>query len=282
MAKSKTRTPKPTKKRVKPAWLTMTPGGRGLPPLSLEQLAKLDDSHPLLSEAFPGPPELGARVRAFRVLMMHALARVADGEARALERAWRELERYFGRDASFRLGYFVPSWLLLDFPSEPGGRTAAELYEDFARSAGREDLAELVAELRATRLGVYQEVSTSPTAVRLRELYTEREIDVAATFEQGAPGELYLGRLVELGRAWHFWGEFSSFPAEARDKMVEMIGDKLSKLSADVAAENRPAAYERLMKLAGPYWMSIVGGDADMPILDPAHYESYLGEDDES
>lgn len=277
MAKSKARTPKPAKKRVKPAWLTMTPGGRGLPPLSLEQLAKLEDSHPLLSEAFPGPPELGASVRALRMLMMHALARVADGEARPLERAWRELERYFGRDASFRLGYFVPSWLLLDFPCEPEGRTAAELYEDFARSAGREDRAALVAELRGTRLGVYQEVSTSPSVVRLRELYTERELDVAATFEQGGPGELYLGRIVKLGAAWHFWGEFSSFPAEAREQIVEMLSGKLAVLTPELTAENRVAAYERFMKLAGPYWMSIVGGDAEMPILDPDHYKSYLG-----
>jgi hypothetical protein len=65
MAKTKARTPKPTKKRTKPAWLTMTPGRRGLPVMSLDELARLDDTHPVLAEAVPGPPELGASVRGF-------------------------------------------------------------------------------------------------------------------------------------------------------------------------------------------------------------------------
>jgi hypothetical protein len=209
--------------------------------------------------------------------MMHALARVADGECAPLERAWRELERYFGRDASFRQGYFVPSWLLLDFPSEPGGLTAAEAFEGFARACQRGDLADLVAKLRGTRLGVYQELSTSADLVRLRELFTGRELEVDARFERGGPGELYLGRLVELGGAWHFWGELSSFPAEALAQIQEMVTAKLPIVAADLATTNPPAAYERFMKLAGPYWMSIVGGDAAMPILDPDHHLTYLG-----
>jgi hypothetical protein len=130
----------------------------GLRVLSVTELKQFDRVHALPAETFPGPPELGASVRAFRMLMMHALARVADGACAPLERAWRELERYFGRDASFRRGYFVPSWLLLGLPAQPGGRAAAHAFEKFGRGCGRSDLADLVTALRETRLGICQEV----------------------------------------------------------------------------------------------------------------------------
>jgi hypothetical protein len=36
------------------------------------------------------------------------------------------------------------------------------------------------------------------------------------------------------------------------------------------------AQYTAFMKLAGPYWMSCVTKDDDIPILDPDHYRTYL------
>ncbi len=57
-----------------------------------------------------------------------------------------------------------------------------------------------------------------------------------------------------------------------------MILDKLHYV-VDLEDELGPVelAFEKFMKLAGPYWMSCVAKNDDLPILMPDHYRTYLG-----
>ncbi len=57
MAKAKLK--KPKKPRKKPAWVSMVPGGKVLPTMTLDQLRNVKEVHALLTEKFPGPPVVG-------------------------------------------------------------------------------------------------------------------------------------------------------------------------------------------------------------------------------
>ena len=68
MAKKQTKKPK---KRKKPAWASLVPGGKVLPTMPLDELRNVKAVHELLTEKFPGPPVVGYTVRSFRFLKMY-------------------------------------------------------------------------------------------------------------------------------------------------------------------------------------------------------------------
>jgi hypothetical protein len=81
-----------------------------------------------------------------------------------------------------------------------------------------------------------------------------------------------------LTRSWkdleRHWGDVKTFPADARASIEDMIINKLFYV-ADEAADPLEL-YPTFMKLAGPYWMSVVATNEALPILDPDHFRSYL------
>lgn len=242
--------------------------------MTLDQLRSIKQAHALLTESFPGPPIIGYAIRSFRFCELYAVAAIAENKLPALTRCWRDLERLFMRDPAFSEGYFVPSWILFDFPCDADGRTVLDHFEDFlADGENREQFAEFLRATRGTRLGIYQEILRTTTAVRYRELFTDRVIDVFPSFEQGEPGEIVLGRIVELEGQRYFWGEVKAFPAETCAALEDMIGNKLFYFEDE--ASTRSGLYEVFMKLAGPYWMSIAAINDRLPILDPDHYLTY-------
>jgi hypothetical protein len=271
MAKAK---PKKSKKPKKPAWLSIVPGGKVLPTMTLDQLRGVKEAHSLLTETFPGPPIIGYAIRSFRFCEMFAIAAIVENKFPVLTRCWKELEGLFMRDAAFREGYFVQSWILFDFPCDATRRTALEHFEEFLENCGqREQFDVFLRAMRGTRLGLYQEIMRTGTVVRYAELVTERIIDVAPSIEQGEPGEIVLGRIVELEGQFYFWGEVKAFPAEARASIEDMVIGKLFYFEDE--ASTPVGLYEAFMKLAGPYWMSIGARSDELPILDPDHYLTY-------
>lgn len=114
----------------------------------------------------------------------------------------------------------------------------------------------------------------SQEVARFRELFTQRVVDAHPSLEAGEPGEIILGRFFELNGQLYFWGDVKAFPAAARDAIEGMVLDKL--LNAGLLDHDPSAHYETFMKLAGPYWMSVVASDDRLPILEPDHYRTYL------
>lgn len=272
MAKAK---PKKLKKRKKkPSWLSMVPGGKVLPTMTLEQLRSVKEVHALLTETFPGPPIIGYGICSFRFRKMFAIASIVENKLPALTRCWKDLERLFMRDAAFPEGYFVPSWILFDFPCDADRRTPLGHFEAFLDSCGkREPFEAFLAAVRGTRLGLYQEVLRTERTVRYAELFTERVIDVFPSIERGEPGEIVLGRVVELEGQLYFWGDVKAFPAQTRTSIEDMVAGKLFYFAEE--AQTPVGLYEAFMKLAGPYWMSVVASNDKLPILDPDHYLTY-------
>jgi hypothetical protein len=69
------------------------------------------------------------------------------------------------------------------------------------------------------------------------------------------------------------FGDPKGFPKEMKRKIEDMVSNKLFYFDD----EPTPIAqYETFMKRAGPYWMSCVTKNDDVPILDPDHYLTYL------
>ena len=252
----------------------MVPGGEILPSMTLEQLSAMKNVHALLTAKFDGPPVLGYAIRSFHFLEMFGAACIVQNKYAALNRCHQELERLFGKDPAFAEGLFVPSWVLMDFPCEPGGATVLDHFEQFLAGSGQlEPFRTFIDAARASRLGLYQSVLRSQEVARFRELFTQRVVDAHPSLEPGEPGEMVLGRLMELDGQIYFWGDVKAFPAGARAAIEEMVLDRLADtglLEADPSAQ-----YEAFMKLGGPYWMSVVASDDRLPILPPDHYRTY-------
>ena len=266
---------KKPKKRKKPAWMALLPGGKVRPTMTLEQLRNVKNLHGLLTETIPGPPAIGYAIRSFRFLEMYAMACILEKKFPPLTRCWNELERLFLRDAAFRDNNFVATWIFVDFPCSPDGRTVLDHFEGFlVETEHGERFQPFIDALRGTRLGLYQEVARSSTRVTYRELFTERAIETIPSIGSDGPGEIVLGRIVELGGDTLFWGDVKAFPAVARTSIEDMISSKFVYVEDQVLASRGP--YETFMKLAGPYWMSVVATNDNLPILDPDHYLSYL------
>lgn len=276
MAKTK-RTKKP-KKRKKPAWASIVPGGKVLPTMSLDELRNVKAVHELLTEKIPGPPVVGYTTRSFRFLKMYAIACIVENKHPALTRCWKELERLFMRDPALRDEFFVSSWILLNFPCGPDQQTLLDHFERFIREGNhQEQFAQFIQAVRPTRLGLYQEVLRSGSSVRYRELVTGRVVEAHPSLESGGSGEIVLGRLIELEGQKYFFGDAKAFPADARETIENMVIDKL--FYVDEEASTPDGLYEAFMRLAGPYWMSIVAKNDNLPILNPDHYVSYLQAD---
>lgn len=270
---------KPKRKR-KPAWRTFIPGGKILPSMTFDELRAMKETHRLLTQEFKGPPAIGRSIRAFRMLQLFGAACAVEGKHPALTRCTKELDALFGKDAAFAEGLFVPSWALMNFPCGPGELTALDHFERFLQDAGQlERLRPFIEAARPSRLGLYQSVLRTTELARFRELFTDRVIDMTPQFDEGDPGEIVLGRLMVLDGQTYFWGGVKIFPPSALETVQNMVLDRLLDsqwVDFTQPDPNLAPAYENFMRLAGPYWMSVVATNEQLPVLDPNHYRTYF------
>lgn len=232
-------------------------------------------THHLLTEQFPGPPEIGDAIRSFRYLKLFAAASVKENTLPALTRCWNELDSLFTRDPALSDEFFVMSWVLLNFPCDPAGQTVLNHFERFAEEAGRgEHFAPFIQTASRSRLGLYQEVLRSSGQIKYRELLSDRVVHAHASVEAGAPGEIVLGRLMELKGQNYFFGDVKAFPADKRTTIEDMVESKCFYFERE-ARSGGEGLYATFMRLAGPYWMSIVSENSEVPFLEPDHYQHY-------
>lgn len=242
--------------------------------MTLDQLRAVKQVHGMLTEHIPGPPGIADAIRSFRFFKLYGIACIVEDKFPALTRCWKDLDRLFMHDRAFGDDVFVPSWILMDFPCDAEGRTALDHFESFVATTEEPDrFREFIQAARGTRLGLYESVLRSTSAARFRELFTGRVVDVYPSIEPGSPGEIVLGRTFEADGQVYFWGDVKAFPAEARLSIEDMVTGKLAYFFAPDATAAE--LYETFMKLAGPYWMSVVAANDALPILAPNHYLTY-------
>lgn len=258
----------------KPAWRVMLPGGVSRAAFSLDELRAAKQAHAFLTEQAPGPEGIARYIRAFRYLLFFGVACVAEDKYPPLTRCWKDLERRFLHDAAFADGVMVQSWILMDFPFGPAGQTALDYFEEFLEGTeARAQMQSFLDAARGSRLGLHQDVMRTKKVDKFRELLTGRVIETFPSVEGYGKGEILLARAMVSGDQVFLWGNPKGFPKEAKDKIEDMVINKLFYFDDD---DDPIVQYETFMKLAGPYWMSCVCSNHDAPVLDPGHYRTYL------
>ena len=176
--------------------------------------------------------------------------------------------------------WLVYFWMLCDFPlAKESNQTLIDHFHEFIlegtsglSTVDREHFEHFFQQLRASRLGFYQEVLSTTKVTKFRELFTGKVTSTVRSVPDYEHGEIFLGRIVSyLGDAFLIHNPMN-FPPRAKASVEQMIRDKLFYLAE---SGNDAADYEHFMKLAGPYLMSVTNDDEDCQIFDPNEYLRY-------
>lgn len=258
----------------KAASRAILPGGASPAAFTLEELRAAKQAHGLLTEVIPGPEGIGYFIRGFRYLLFFGIACIAEDKYPPLTRCWNGLAQLFMGDPAFDDDLLVQSWILMDFPFGPARQTALDYFEEFltGTDAGPQ-LQCFIDEARRSRLGLHQAVVRTKKLAKFRELFTGNEISAFPSIDEYGKGEILLARTMAYGDEVFIFGNTKGFPKEAKKQIEDMVLDKLFDFDEGTATT---AQYEAFMKLAGPYWMSCVTKNEEVPVLAPDHYRTYL------
>lgn len=261
-------------KKRSPAWLEALKRIKIDPyQLELKELKAFKDADRYLNGPVNGPKEWEYLIRNFRFLTSFALTAIYEKQFTPLSSCWEELERLFIHKEIFDDEIFVQSWIFCDFPFGPEKETVLDYYEDFIENPGiLNNFQYFIDQMRASRLGLYQEILSSKKIIKIRELFTGKIIKIANTIPDYESGEIFLTRLVDIGGKTYAFGDPKCWPKEYKSHLQNMVRAKLFYFEAPSIEEQ----YEQFMKYAGPYWMSCVVQDQECPILQPDHYLKYL------
>jgi hypothetical protein len=259
----------------KPRWFSMLPGGLAPSRYSLDELRSAKEAHTFLNERIDGPEGFGACLRALRFLLFFGIACVAEDKHPPLTRCWKDLEKLFMRDPAFEDDVFVQSWILMDFPFGPKGETALDYFDAFLSGIDEAPKFQpFIDAARKSRLGLHQDVMRTRKVARFRELLSGKVTEAFPSIEEYGKGEILLTRMLAYNDRVFVFGDPKGFPKEKKAHIEDMV---LDKMMIYLDAEETPgAAYEKFMKLAGPYWMSCTTKNDSIPILAPNHYLTYL------
>jgi hypothetical protein len=245
--------------------------------LPLNVLRQFQEFEKLLGATFDSfedlPPEVAYGMRSFKKIEMLGMALALSGDHPSAQRCLDDIMKRFQSDEAFTDGVTLSSWVLFNFPlikkGRPNETIAAKVLQESPEL--KAELSPFVDVMHASRLGLYESKGEAGEKSFFKELFTGKEITV--NHPTGIPrGNLAVIRIIELmGKNWLF-GDSNEFPAERRMIIEGMVEDK----AGIYFPENDPIrSYEMMMRLAGPYWFSIVSRDPQGDILDPNHYLYY-------
>lgn len=216
-------------------------------------------------------PEIAAYgMRCFSKLRMFGMALAMSGEYQAAERCLNHLMQEFNHDSAFTDGVTLHSWFLFNFPVVSGGSTiAAEVLRKSPELAV--ELAPFVTNAIMSRLGLYEVVKGSRDSCLMKELFTDQKVFINHPLETPS-GNIALIRVMRIRDEHHVFGDTCEFPVERKATIQDMVARKMMTHFPD---NDLRKSYESMMRLAGPYWFSIIARDSQGDILDPDHYLSY-------
>ncbi|MFI5296703.1 MAG: hypothetical protein ACHREM_01285 [Polyangiales bacterium] len=262
----------------KAPWHAILPKGMSPAAFTLDELRTAKQAHAFLTEPIGGPEGIAYLVGAFRYLLFFGIACIVDDKYPPLTRCWRDLDGLFKGDPAFDDGVFIQSWILMDFPFGPNGETALDHFEVFLNGTDVGPHYErFIDAARKSRLGLHQDVMRSKKVAKFRELFTGKVTSAFPSIEEYGSGEILLTRMIAYEDQVFVFGDPKGFPKEAKQQIEDMVMNKLFYFDAPTPI----AQYEKFMKLAGPYWMSCVTKNDNVPVLDPDHYLSYVDDDDD-
>ena len=257
-----------------PEWMNLLPVSAQT--LSFNELRNFKDFHKLIncSDLAPGiPKNVKYTFQSFRFLYFFAVTLIEEKRFPALNRCWDDLRERYGDEFIFEDGIAAETWIFFNFPITKDGRTVLDEFEDsFIKSGeGLTHLQPFIDTAKKSRLGLYQEVLSTTKITKFRELFTDEVISTLRSVSEYEHGEIFLGRIIEINGDRFLFGDPSCFPAERKEELITMVEDKMMIYEF----EDDHDGYEKFMRLAGPYWMSVVSDDKDGEILMPDHWMTY-------
>lgn len=249
--------------------------------MSLKECRAFKDFYALLKsiQNDPAAPR-GHRIfyELMHYLLYYGLCCINDNKFPALTKCWNKLTPLF-LTKKFDCDWFVFCWMFCDFPLDL--RTKKVLLDDFTDfflSSGnlsdhfREHLPHFHSIMKASRLGLYQEILSSSKTTKFKELFTNTVISTVRGVPYYESGEIFVTRVVSyLGDNFSIH-DSKAYPKEYKNHLEMMVKNKLFMISE---TGNDTEDYLRFMKLAGPYWMSCTHPDQESPILSPDEYKFY-------
>ena len=218
------------------------------------------------------PESAAYGMRCFSQLRMFGMALGMSGEHEAAGRCLTQIMEDFNNDSAFADGVTLHSWFLFNFPVSPGGPSiASEVLRKSPEFTG--ELGPFVANANQSRLGLYEVIKSMHDSCVITELFTDRKILLNHSLET-PPGNIALIRVMKIKDDHVAFGDTNEFPAERKTTIQGMVAQKMMVYFPE---RDPSKSYETMMRLAGPYWFSIVARDYQGDILDVDHYLSYYG-----
>ncbi len=263
-----------------PEWMNVLPVDPSR--LSLKELRNFKDFHRLINtdDMKEAPPSVRYFYQCFRFLYFFVLILIDEKRFPALNKCWDDLRARYSHMEIFEDGVFLESWIFFDFPITEDGRTVLDEYE--ASMKDSETLAKsqpFIQATRTSRLGLYQEVLSTSKVTKFKELFTNRVISTLRSVLEYNANEIFLGRIVQLEENQFLLGDPKCFPPNRKQALLDMVTDRILDLGYADPEFDRSLPigdlYGKFMKIAGPYWMSVVCDDHDSEILQPHHHKKY-------
>ena len=136
----------------------------------------------------------------------------------------------------------------------------------------RDHLSQFCSIMKASRLGLYQEILSSSKITKFQELFTKNTISTIRSVPYYESGEIFLTRIVSyLGDSFSIH-DAKCFPPAFKNHVEGMVRNKMHFITA---SDDETINYERFMKLAGPYWMSCTHENESIEIIPPDEYKNY-------
>jgi hypothetical protein len=204
-------------------------------------------------------------------LFTQALALSDEDEFPAVRRCYEDLMEIFKNDKAFNDGITLMTWIMFNFPATVGNAPIS--LEILKRSPELADeLSPFITEMTRSRFGLYEVLADKDDQSSLKELFTGNLITLNQTLGGMGCGSIALCRVMDLCGKKVIFGDASEFP-KARRKIIESMVS--SKMSIYFPSASDVSSYEQMMRLAGPYWFSIIAQDYRDEILNPDHYLCY-------
>lgn len=243
--------------------------------LSFEELKAFKWVDEYLFEPIDGSAEWQYFERSFRMLTAFAAMLYSEKSYPAFTACWDELHELFGDDPNFGDGRVMHGWMYCNFPFGKKNKTVVDYFEESLEgySESIESLQHFIEQLRASRLGLYQIIMIGKKNIKCKELFTDEMVLLDRDRDTAVQaGEISLMRIVTIGKKTFPVGDFTSWPKEYKEYLINMVSAKLFYFDEPTIKEQ----YLKFMRFAGPYWMSCIVTDDACPVLDPDHYLSYL------
>ena len=221
------------------------------------------------------PEPVAYGMRSFTTVQMLGIALILSDDYPAARRCHDDIMAMFGKDSAFDDGVSLLAWILFNFPAKKSSQDTIAT-EILKRSPELSDeLSPFIDAVTDSRLGLYEVKSDARQSCRLKELFTGNEITLNQTLGGIPKGRITVVRAINLKNTWLAFGDTCEFPVEYGQIVKGMVESKMSLYFPCFPNVAPRSSYETMMRLAGPYWFSILARDYRGDILNPDHHLSY-------